>query len=90
MLSQRDYRILEVLAENSGLLTRRVALKAWTSHDRRGSAMCRQSLLWLQREGYAGTLDNLKPVCWTRTREGSLALSAAIERRDYQPNEHAS
>jgi len=85
MLSTRDYNILDCLAEDAGFTTRQVALKAWTSHDRRGSANCRLALLWLQREGYVGTLDNQKPVCWVRTRQGSVELKRAVENYDYVP-----
>jgi hypothetical protein len=85
MLGRRDYLILDKLAEDGGFTTRHVARNAWTSCDRRGSAECRQALLYLQREGYVAPLDDQKPVAWVRTTKGTEALEKAIAQYDYVP-----
>jgi hypothetical protein len=85
MLGPRHFEILDKLSEVGGFTTRRVAQLAWESCDRKGSAQCRQVLLWLQKEGYIGTLDDQLPVCWVRTTKGTTALHAAIEAMDFIP-----
>lgn len=85
MLSQRDYNILDKLAEDGGFTTRHVARRAWVSCDRRGSAECRQSLLYLQREGYVGPMDDQKPIAWVRTPKGTEALNKAVSEFIFRP-----
>lgn len=85
MLSQSDYNILDKLAEDGGFTTHHVARHAWTSCDRRGSAECRQALLYLQKEGYVAPMDDQKPVAWKRTPKGTAALEKAIAEFVFRP-----
>lgn len=68
-------RLLCILSEDAGLVTRQVAVRAHGNANLRSdSQVIRLKLLSLQRLGLAGTLDYQKPVCWTRTAKGTEEL----------------
>lgn len=78
MLSRNDLEILRFLEENGGYDTGCVARGISSSgNKRKHSALTRQSLLWLKKEGYVEFLDNGKPVLWKRTAKGTKALAEA-------------
>jgi len=70
--------ILAVLSEDSGLLTRRVRLRAKLPIRNRTprviSAWIRNDLLALQKMGYVRLMDDQKPDVWLRTASGTAAL----------------
>lgn len=85
MLSLSNYNLLDKLGEVAGFTTRRLALRAGRTCDRRGSAMVRQDLLYLQSEGYVRPMDTEKPVVWVRTPKGTTELERAIAAFQFQP-----
>lgn len=79
MISDEDRQILEALAEDGGRDTKHVAMRVdkarYEINPRSFSAALRYRLLLLERRGFVGYLDPLKPVAWVRTKEGTKALS---------------
>lgn len=78
--TDEEIRILDALHEDGGFTTGEVAKRTSISFGhstRTSSSYVRLLLLRLQKRGLVSTLDDQKPICWTRTSSGTVELKKA-------------
>jgi hypothetical protein len=79
-ITRRYVKILNVLSEDGGFTTGEVAkrIQPFGTNARMHSGATRSWLNSLKIMGFVAHLDDRKPVCWVRTRDGTAYMEARI------------